>query len=56
MSEIRPTLEELFEEYQAKFNDVLPVMQRMGIPDEELYDLLGGAIARRTPLGQVEET
>lgn len=50
MSETKPTLEELFEQYQEKFEDILPVMQLMGISDEELYHVLGRAIAEGRPV------
>ena len=50
MSEMKLTLEQLFDEYQEKYEDIIPVMQLMGISDEALYSILYTAITEHTPL------
>ncbi len=50
MIDTKPTLDELFNEYQEMFKDLVPVMQMMGISDEELYYLLSRAVLEGKPL------
>lgn len=50
MNEIKQTLEQLFDAYLERYEDVLPVMQLMGISDEALYVILDTALMENKPL------
>lgn len=52
--EQKPTLEELFDQYRAKY-DVRPVLALMGISDDQLYDILANALALGRPLTSEDE-